>query len=707
MGVAASRRSVYDGTFDLMAWILRALARNEAGYVLFNLLERGIALVMLPATFCAGMTLPLITYRLLRSPPASARSASSTPSTPRRDRRRGASPCTCCCWLGVQRRAPRRRGHRRGARRGAARRDGRRAPPLGAGASRGDRGHRRAGGAGRRSSTSTRWRSSSGVFRTGAGAARPRTRRVFHRDGKTATVDVIETQGDALDPDQRQARREHRLEGGPRADAGRDHHGAPGRAAAGPPARRKTAAVIGFGSGMTTTMLLASPPLERVDTVEIEPAMVEGARLFRPAVDRVRRPAQPHRDRRREGLLRPRRRTLRHHRLGAVQSLGERRGRRLFTEEFYARLAAAPERRRSAGPVDPHLRIQHPPARGHHQTARRRIADAAYRTGTDDPIIVATPRARVGEPSARIFEDPQLAARLERIGITSLADIETRRAAGRNPIEHYIADMPITSNSDYFPIVDLKAPRARFMGRSASEVIALTDGPMPLVEMLDRRPLQLDAPVSEPPLGSGRQQRTAAAEKWAAYLQTPQAGDGKPGSTENQLEESVAIARAIFIECAPKEVTSPLWDRMILVAAEITRIAKRHGRTALEKTRSYTLFRAASDRQAFVDTTVRRRRSARCDTHEPTSRAIAGDGRHVDDTAQLPLQRSDHRLPRRPPQRRGPQDAGARSQSSRPQTHANAMDATANQMGANTILKNGLPATRLLNAKASGDADRR
>ena len=43
--------------------------RNGGGFLLFNLASTGIALlVMLPATFCAGMTLPLITYRLLRTP---------------------------------------------------------------------------------------------------------------------------------------------------------------------------------------------------------------------------------------------------------------------------------------------------------------------------------------------------------------------------------------------------------------------------------------------------------------------------------------------------------------------------------------------------------------------------------------------------------------------------------------------------------------
>src|SRR6185503_20261148 len=50
-----------------MEYLMKGLARTEAGYLLFNLSGQGIsALFMLPATFCAGMTLPLITGALLR-----------------------------------------------------------------------------------------------------------------------------------------------------------------------------------------------------------------------------------------------------------------------------------------------------------------------------------------------------------------------------------------------------------------------------------------------------------------------------------------------------------------------------------------------------------------------------------------------------------------------------------------------------------------
>src|SRR5688572_15788 len=68
MGLAAAATlPVYDFTFTFMEGLLKGLARTETGYTLFNLSGAAVsALVMLPATFCAGMTLPLITGALLR-----------------------------------------------------------------------------------------------------------------------------------------------------------------------------------------------------------------------------------------------------------------------------------------------------------------------------------------------------------------------------------------------------------------------------------------------------------------------------------------------------------------------------------------------------------------------------------------------------------------------------------------------------------------
>jgi len=60
---------LHSASFDLLAWGMNATPKTDAGYALFNLLRYGIsALIMFPASFCAGMTLPLATQILFRRP---------------------------------------------------------------------------------------------------------------------------------------------------------------------------------------------------------------------------------------------------------------------------------------------------------------------------------------------------------------------------------------------------------------------------------------------------------------------------------------------------------------------------------------------------------------------------------------------------------------------------------------------------------------
>src|ERR1700722_17354857 len=67
MGVlAALTLPAYNLTFDFMAWFLRSSPHTRSGYVAFNAISQLIAaLIMIPATFCAGMTLPLLTHELM------------------------------------------------------------------------------------------------------------------------------------------------------------------------------------------------------------------------------------------------------------------------------------------------------------------------------------------------------------------------------------------------------------------------------------------------------------------------------------------------------------------------------------------------------------------------------------------------------------------------------------------------------------------
>src|SRR5919197_330433 len=49
-----------------------------------------------------------------------------------------------------------------------------------------------------------------------------------------------------------------------------------------PSSRRRSAAVIGIGTGLTTHTLLQHLEIEQVDTIEIEPLMAEASRGFSP-----------------------------------------------------------------------------------------------------------------------------------------------------------------------------------------------------------------------------------------------------------------------------------------------------------------------------------------------------------------------------------------------------------------------------------------
>lgn len=59
--------SFYNSSFDFMAFLMRSLSKTNDGYLLFNLGSHVIAtMIMVPATFLAGMTLPLFTFALLK-----------------------------------------------------------------------------------------------------------------------------------------------------------------------------------------------------------------------------------------------------------------------------------------------------------------------------------------------------------------------------------------------------------------------------------------------------------------------------------------------------------------------------------------------------------------------------------------------------------------------------------------------------------------
>jgi spermidine synthase len=489
---------VYHVSFDWMQWLLGALGRSDSSYALFNLGSHAIAFaIMLPATFMAGMTLPLFTHVLLRRGHGE-RSIGQVYAANTVGAIAGvvvavhvllphtglklalAIGALLDMLLGARLLGG--SAHRR-----------RRVENLGAAA------------VGILSVALVAHgvvldpvRLSSGVFRYGR-ADQPGVDVVYYRDGKTASV-ALRRFGDLLT-----------VTTNGKPDAGVEVD--PGKPAAPdestmtlmsaiplllkPDAR--SIAIIGFGSGMTAEVALSLTSVQRVDTIEIEPAMVEAGRGFFP---RVRRPFEDPRSR---IHIEDAKSYFARHQSRYDLILSEPSNpwvngvASLFSTDFYRDV----KRYLKEGglfvqwiqlyELDDRLFASILGALGEN------FADyAIYETARNaDVIVVASPSwpvPRLGELPA---SENDFLWQLRRVGVVGRADLEARRTGTKDSLGPLLAFLDTPVNSDFQPILQIEAPRARFEARRAQAVLeAITLAPLPVYEMLaDPTAAFIDAPA--------------------------------------------------------------------------------------------------------------------------------------------------------------------------------------------------------------------
>lgn len=473
----------YDMTFDLMGKAMGMFARSEAGYLGFNAVSHLIAiLVMVPTTFCAGMTLPLLTYTALRRGvgeravggiyaantvgailgiAAAVHLAMPIAGTKGVIIAGAAFDFALGLWL-------------------LAMVPGRRA--LAVAAALGLIGF----GLSLMVAHFDPQRLTSGVFRTGQ-AWYDDVDVLFHRDGKTATVSLTrETTTVKLATN---GKVDAAMNTAPDGEAAPDEL-TQNMAGALPLAlhqRAKTAAVIGFGSGMTSTILLSHPQLARVETIEIEPLMVEGARL---------------------GMM-PRNRAVYEDPRSVIhiedaKTFLSTHGRRydiivsepsnpwvsgvatLFSEEFYRHTIRHLE---PDGILAQWIQL--------YEIDLRLVASimralsgvyedyAVYNIDFSNVLIVARKSGKLERPGAHIFESPHMRAELARVGILDVSDLAERRIAGKRLLDPLVAALGVPVNSDYFPFVDVNAVRARYLKENARDFAGLSISTLPVQEMLE------------------------------------------------------------------------------------------------------------------------------------------------------------------------------------------------------------------------------
>lgn len=515
MGVLAlATLFAYGQTFALMQGLMDAVARTTQGYAAFNVGSHLIALaVMFPAAFCAGMTLPLITHALMAQG-GGERAIGTVYAVNTLGAIAGVvlSIHLAMPLLGLK-----------GLITLGATID------IGLGLvllwryAAGGMPALAAAIGGACIAATLLWaeldslKMASGVYRDGKLLRRGQAEVLFHRDGKTATVNLVHSAGRLSIITNGKSDAMVNLT--PGAEASDDepvmvltgalplllHPGA------------RSAAVIGMGSGISSHVLLGSDTLRVLDTIEIEPAMVEAARGFRP------RNAAVFDDPRSRIHIEDAKIFFSMHRRRYDLIVSEPSNpwvsgvASLFSDEFYRRIGRHLEPEGlfvqwlQLYEIEPALVASVVKA-----LARNFSNYELYASDDGNLIIVARNGGPVPPVSGAAFGQPRLAASLARLQIRSAADLDLFRIAPGSAVQPYFDGFTIGPNSDFFPVLDQNAARARFMGANAVEIIEFGRMPIPAIDFLGGRARQRNP--AEPRTWLKRSELTHAAKQQLAYL---------------------------------------------------------------------------------------------------------------------------------------------------------------------------------------------
>jgi predicted membrane-bound spermidine synthase len=493
MGVAALASLIlYDLSFDWVAWFLNALSRSEQAYTAYNVVSAIVAVtIMAPAAFFAGMTLPLFTLSLIRAGAGEAAVgriyAANTVGAivgvflavhlliPGLGLKLAMIVAAVAdLVLGVILLRPSR----------ASVAENERRPYLSAIAL--------AGIATVATVLIAKFdplAMSAGVYRTGL-ARLEQQKLLFYRDSKTASIGVYEApsgmrtistngkpdasikmQGDVPSMDE--------ITMILAAVLPLSMHPSPAEVAN-----------IGFGSGLTTHSVLADPRVKRVDTIEIEAAMIEGAKSFRPVVERA------YSDPRAQVHIEDARSYFTAHKSKYDVIISEPSNpwvsgvSSLFSREFYR---FVPRHLKPKGLFIQWIQLYEIEDElvGTVITAlRESFSDyRVFLTNFGDMIIVASADGPVGEIDVSRLDNSDMKALLERVSLARPDDIAFHELGRSKQLNSFFSALTQRANSDFYPILSLEAPRSRFRSIFAHSLIGLPTADQPVLELLAGVPL--------------------------------------------------------------------------------------------------------------------------------------------------------------------------------------------------------------------------
>lgn len=508
--LAVATLPLYLMTFDWMAIVINTVQTNERGYRVFQLARYFLAmLVMLPATFCAGMTLPLITRVLMRGG-AGERAIGAVYAVNTLGSIVGVVlaglilmpvlglktllvvgallDIALGIWLVVRSSRLAAARAARSAQRFGEDRDSSLFIPLIATAA--------AILVVAIGAKFDRIRLTSGVYRHGILERTTGYELPFYEDGRTATVSVrrtidgfvtLATNGKPDASMEREWMDTSRLGAGPRQlrrDIATQLLLPVITLAHAPDARN--VAVIGHGSGMSSHVLLGSPRIAEAVTIEIEPAMIAASNVFRPANARV------FDDPRSTFVIDDAKSYFASARRKFDLILSEPSNpwvsgvSGLFTHEFYTRVRDQLAPNAVFGQWL-HLYELSDGLVTSVMSAIDRVFpfyEVFFTSNSDILIVAALDSLRA--PRWDVIQYPGIAADMRRVVPMRAESFEALRLGGREVLHPLVLGHG-APNSDYFPTLDLGAERMRFMRESAEGYESLTSGRFDVVAALTGR----------------------------------------------------------------------------------------------------------------------------------------------------------------------------------------------------------------------------
>ncbi len=242
---------------------------------------------------------------------------------------------------------------------------------------------------------------------------------------------------------------------------------------------------IGMGSGLTAHALLTWPNITQVDTIEIEPAIVEGANYFRPHVENT------FTDPRSKIYIEDAKTYFSTYKKDYDIIISEPSNpwvsgvSSLFTDEFYKHISnhlsekGIFEQWIQAYEIDIGLFLSILKA------LKNNFSNfSLYAGDSSNLIIVARNNYAITQSGAAIFNNAATKKLLARIGINNIQDIKVRFIADQRILNPFIDKYAPATNSDYFPYLDLNATRTRFKKNNIYGLTSIRTNMIPFINIL-------------------------------------------------------------------------------------------------------------------------------------------------------------------------------------------------------------------------------